>query len=91
MDKIKIIFDKMGITDDYNEDTKLDLLGFNSLAILELIVEIEEYYDIVIEETDLEMENFDTVSTVCKLIEKYTEKQGKHYYEKEEIILLYVL
>lgn len=51
-----------------NED-----LGFDSLNMVELIVELEEQFGIVINESDLNPSALRTVEKVYALVEKYTE------------------
>lgn len=49
-------------------------LGLDSLNLVELMVEIEEKFDIEIEESDLDPAELQTVSRLYDLVEKYTER-----------------
>lgn len=42
--------------------------GFTSLILIELIVSIEEEYNIQIEDGDLTLDNFQTVNSICELL-----------------------
>ena len=49
-------------------------LGLDSLNLVELMVEIEEKFEIEIEESDLDPAELQTVSRLYDLVEKYTER-----------------
>ena len=49
-------------------------LGLDSLDIVELIVELEEQYNIEIDESDLDPAKLQTLGQVHDLVEKYTRK-----------------
>jgi acyl carrier protein len=71
MEVLNKIFKEFGIEREIEKDIELSDLGFDSIRIMELIILIEEELDIVIDDDDLVGENFETVETVIKLLEKY--------------------
>lgn len=50
-----------------------DDLGLDSLNMVELIVELEERFNIEIDESDLDPAELQTVNQIYSLVEKYTE------------------
>lgn len=49
--------------------------GLESISLVRVIVKLEEKYDIEIKEDDLVPENFQTVESICLLLNQYlTEK-----------------
>lgn len=63
-----IISDQLDINDvTINEDTTLEDLGADSLALVELVMSVEEEFEIQIEDED--MEKFKTVGDVLDYIE----------------------
>ena len=57
-------------------DVDMDLgedLGFDSLSLVELIVDLESRFDIEIDESDLEPKRLKTVGQIYKLVDKYLE------------------
>jgi len=52
-----------------------DDLGIDSLRMVELIVAIEDAYNIVFDESDLDPERLATVGDLYDLIELYTEEK----------------
>lgn len=65
------IFVEMGIVNEFDNNTKLAELKIDSLRVLEMIARIEEEYKISIDDMDLLGENFETIGTVMKMLEKY--------------------
>lgn len=64
-----IIADQLSIDEStITEDTTLEDLGADSLALVELVMSVEEEFEIEIQ--DEEMENFKTVGDVLDYIEK---------------------
>ena len=59
------------LTDDVEVETKMVDLGLDSIKILEMIVAIEEKYGFVFDDNDLTGENFETILTFQRLIQKY--------------------
>lgn len=62
---------EMGITEEFDETTELQVLGVNSLQLMEMVVRIEEKWDISIDDDDLVGENFETIGAIMKMLEKY--------------------
>ena len=63
-----IIADQLGIEENgITEDTTLEDLGADSLALVELVMSVEEEFNIQIEDED--MEKFKTVGDVLDYIE----------------------
>ena len=58
-------FSNLKVTDDLRD------WGLDSLKSIDVIVALEEEYDISIEDSDLLLDNFNTVEKMVKLIEKY--------------------
>ncbi len=46
-------------------------LGFNSIGTISFIVLIEEEFDIILSDDDLLFENFKTIDSIEKIIQKY--------------------
>lgn len=65
------ILAEMGIMEVFDETTELEELAINSLQMMEMIVRIEEKFDISIDDDDLIGENFETIGSVLKMVEKY--------------------
>ncbi len=64
-----IIADQLSIDEAViTEDTTLEDLGADSLALVELVMSVEEEFEIEIQDED--MENFKTVGDVLDYIEK---------------------
>ncbi len=61
----------MGITERFDEKTELQELGVNSLQLMEMVVRIEEKWDVSIDDDDLVGENFETIGAIIKMLEKY--------------------
>lgn len=56
------------------EDMKLsEDLGFDSLSLVELIVDLEDRFDIEIDESDLDPGHLKTVGQIYTLVDKYLE------------------
>jgi acyl carrier protein len=62
-DQLKLDRDQVGLNSSFREDLRAD-----SLAIVELVLALEEAFDIVV--PDDEIERLDTVQAVVRLIEK---------------------
>ena len=61
--------DTVKITDDLQED-----LLFDSLAMVMLLVEVEEEFNISLKESDMNPYLLKTVSDIVSLVKKYTSK-----------------
>lgn len=48
-------------------------LGFDSLSLVELIVDLEDRFDIEIDESDLDPVHIKTVGQIYSLVDKYLE------------------
>lgn len=70
-EKIKEIFMELEVTDDFKDESELYDIGFDSIKIMELIVLIEEKFEIQINDADLLEDNFSSVKSVKELITKY--------------------
>lgn len=67
-----LIMDKAFLEQCPNKDSKLkEDLGFDSLKIVELIIDIEELFGIEISDTDLDPDNLIKVSDLYMLMERY--------------------
>lgn len=74
-EKVNEILKKKSFCDEITSELKLrEDLGLDSLNMVELMVEIEDKFNIEIEESDLDPAAFQTVSQIYDLIEKYTEE-----------------
>lgn len=49
----------------------IESLGFDSLNILELITALEEKFDILFDDEDLDLSNFNTINTIRLTLERY--------------------
>lgn len=54
-----------------NSDTDLMELGLDSMTCVEVVVNLEEEFGIMVEEEDLLVENMSTIRKLEELIEKY--------------------
>lgn len=70
----EILKEKSFCADIKPELTLKDDLGLDSLNIVELIVELEERFDIEIDESDLDPVELQTVDQIYALVKKYTEE-----------------
>lgn len=68
---IAIISEIAGKKDFKLDDNLIYILGFNSKNVMQLILKIEQEFDISIEEDDLDIDNFNNVQAIKSLIEKY--------------------
>ncbi|MFC1745705.1 phosphopantetheine-binding protein [Candidatus Riflebacteria bacterium] len=59
-----------GLSTQDNDSSLLDSGIIDSLSILKLVNEIEEEFNIEIDENDLEIENFETLNKIAELIER---------------------
>ncbi len=75
MDRAKAndILMRMGFLDAPPEESASlkDDLGIDSLRMVELIIEMEDAYGILIEESDLDPERLVTAGDIIKLAERY--------------------
>ncbi len=68
----RIVVELLGIDmDDLSDDTLLVDIGLDSISLIQLIVEVEEKYNIEIYDSDLNIENFRTLNVMHKTLQKY--------------------
>ena len=71
---INSILTEKRFSDAISADMKLsEDLGFDSLSLVELIVDLEDRFDIEIDESDLDPSQLKTVGQIYSLIDKYLE------------------
>ena len=74
IEKIKLIISKISNNPQLNITPDFSLINsgiLDSLTIIQLVNEIEDYFGIMINEEDLTIENFTTIVQIEKLIKKY--------------------
>ena len=73
-EKVNEILKEKSFCDEITSELKLrEDLGLDSLNMVELMVELEDKFNIEIEESDLDPAALQTVSQIYDLVEKYTE------------------
>ena len=71
---INSILSEKRFSDTIAADMKLsEDLGFDSLSLVELIVDLEDRFDIEIDESDLDPRQLKTVGQIYTLVDKYLE------------------
>ena len=76
MDKLLIILEEINETADFTTATKLIDQGIlDSMAILALVSEIENEFDVEISPIDLIPENFNSMAAMMALITKLKDEQ----------------
>lgn len=74
-EKVTEILKEKSFCDEITPELKLrEDLGLDSLNMVELMVELEDKFNIEIEESDLDPAALQTVSQIYDLVEKYTEE-----------------
>ena len=74
-EKVNEILKEKSFCDAITSELKLrEDLGLDSLNMVELMVELEDKFNIEIEESDLDPAALQTVSQIYDLVEKYTEE-----------------
>ncbi len=74
-EKVNEILKEKSFCDEITSELKLrEDLGLDSLNMVELMVELEDKFNIEIEESDLDPAALQTVSQIYDLVEKYTEE-----------------
>lgn len=63
-----------GIDVNITEETSLVELGIDSLMTVELVLGLEDAFNIQFNDSDLEMENLRNVRDIVNLVNKYTEQ-----------------
>lgn len=75
---IDILVEMLGLTTEQKNDIKnanLFEYGLDSLKVIELIVQLEAAFGIFIDDDDLLINNFGSISDICVMINKYLEAQ----------------
>ncbi|WDD36945.1 acyl carrier protein (plasmid) [Nostoc sp. UHCC 0926] len=71
--KIKTFLSKFFVNHDLQPDEDIFALGFvNSMFAMQLVLFVEQEFQIAIENEDLEFENFRTIKSIANLIERKT-------------------
>lgn len=71
--KIKIFLSRFFGNHDLQPDEDIFALGFvNSMFAMQLVLFVEQEFQIAIENEDLEFENFRTINSIANLIERKT-------------------
>lgn len=74
-EKVNEILKEKSFCDEITYDLNLrEDLGLDSLNMVELMVELEDKFNIEIEESDLDPAALQTVSQIYALVEKHTEE-----------------
>ena len=71
-EKVLDIFEEVTGTDEIREDLDINLFDaglLDSLAIIEVLLKIEEVFDIKLQPTDLEREDMATVNNLVSFLE----------------------
>ncbi len=56
---------------EIKDDENLIDLGLDSIKTIEIVVELEDGFDIEIDEDDLMLDNFSTISKIMELVKRY--------------------
>lgn len=75
LDKVLNIFEEVTGTDEIREDLDLDLFEaglLDSLGIIEVLLKLEEVFNIKLQPTDLERKDMATVNNLVSFLEGYT-------------------
>lgn len=73
-ERIDAILKEKSFLDEIQPEQKLkDDLGMDSLSVVELIVDLEEAFDVEIDESDLNPEELQTVGQIYELVRGYKE------------------
>lgn len=59
------------VAERLDRDTDLTELGLDSMTCVEVVVNLEDEFGIVVEEEDLLVENMSTIARLKELVEKY--------------------
>jgi acyl carrier protein len=71
--KIKSFLSRYLRNQDVGDDEDIFALGFvNSLFAMQLVLFVEQEFDVIVENEDLEIENFASVNALLGLIERKT-------------------
>jgi acyl carrier protein len=53
------------------DDNLIYILGFDSKKVMQLIIKLENHFDISIKEDDLDIDNFTSLNSIVALVKKY--------------------
>ncbi|MGQ8826231.1 acyl carrier protein [Bacillus sp. NA_146.1] len=73
----KIILDLLDKDVAINIDTQLNEIGIDSLKYVELVIKLEEHYDIEITDNDLHIGNFINIYKIIQLLDQYLIKDKR--------------
>lgn len=80
---IEILNVLTGIENINEEDNLVNDLGIDSLNMVELMLSIEEYFEIMLDASDLNPFDLNTVADVISLVEKYRFRRSDSCEEKD--------
>ena len=78
LEKVLDIFEEVTGTDEIREDLDLDLFEaglLDSLGIIEVLLKIEDIFEIKLQPADLEKSDMATVNNLVAFLEKYNSMQ----------------
>ena len=78
LEKVLDSFEEVTGTDEIREDLDLDLFEaglLDSLGIIEVLLKIEDIFEIKLQPTDLEKSDMATVNNLVAFLEKYNSMQ----------------
>ena len=78
LEKVLDIFEEVTGTDEIRKDLDLDLFEaglLDSLGIIEVLLKIEDIFDIKLQPTDLERSDMATANNLVAFLEKYNSMQ----------------
>jgi acyl carrier protein len=76
--KIKTFLSRFFGNHDLQQDEDIFALGFvNSMFAMQLVLFVEQEFQIAIENEDLEFENFRTINSIANLVERKSAILGK--------------
>ena len=67
-DNVRDFYDRIDNTRDLKDINIFNDLAYNSLSFIQLIIDLEQTFNIVIPDDYLLMENLSTVSQVCDMV-----------------------
>ena len=69
--KIKVFLGRFFRNQDLQPDDDIFALGFvNSLLAMQLVAFVEKEFGVAVEDSDLDLENFHTINSIAKLVER---------------------
>lgn len=73
----EIIRNACALEENIDEKTKLDEISLNSLSFIEVIVKIEEEFDIEFDFEEVDFTNWQTVEEIIKKVKELSNEKGK--------------